>query len=129
MAAAMKAKLAKMVTAIETKEEWDECVAGLNGRLLVMDVHKKWCGPCTVMRPTLERIYIDMDHQDERIVFVSAHEGSGIDDEALAEFFASESCKPRFICMLDGKIVGNVDGALTPVLTQCIADNVPDFDE
>ena len=44
MAAAMKAKLAKMVTSIESKEQWDELVAGLNGRLLVMDVHKQWCG-------------------------------------------------------------------------------------
>ena len=84
MAAAMKAKLASLVTAIETKEAWDECVAGLEGRLLVVDVHKKWCGPCTVVRPTFERIYIDLENQDKRIKFVSAHEESGVDDEALA---------------------------------------------
>ncbi len=125
----MKAKLAKMVTAVESKEQWDELMAGLNGRLLVVDVHKQWCGPCTVMRPTMERIYIDLEHQDERIVFVSAHEKSGVEDEALAKFFAEESCKPRFICMLNGKIVGNIDGSLTPALTQCIMDNVPDYDE
>ena len=53
MAAAMKAKLAKMVTAVESKEQWDELMAGLNGRLLVVDVHKQWCGPCTVMRPMM----------------------------------------------------------------------------
>eukprot|EP00946_MAST-07B_sp_MAST-7B-sp1_P003370 g3370.t1 len=129
MAAAMKAKLASLVTAIETKEAWDECVAGLEGRLLVIDVHKKWCGPCTVVRPTFERIYIDLENQDKRIKFVSAHEESGVDDEALAEFFASDSCKPRFIFMLDGKIVGNVDGALTPAITQCITDNVPDIED
>ena len=37
MAAAMKAKLAQMVTPIQSKEQWDELVAGLNGRLLVLD--------------------------------------------------------------------------------------------
>ena len=31
--------------------------------------------------------------------------------------------------MLDGKIVGNVDGALTPAITQCIADNVPEIED
>ena len=129
MAAAMKAKLAQMVTPIQSKEQWDELVAGLNGRLLVLDVHKEWCGPCTVMRPTMERIYIELEKQDERIVFVSIHENSGVDDEGIAEYFAGESCKPRFICMLDGKVVGNIDGALTPALTQCIADNVPEYDD
>lgn len=129
MAAAMKAKLANMFTAIESKEQWEELKGALNGRLLVIDLHKKWCGPCTVMRPVLERIYLDLDHQDKRIQFVSIHEDSGVDDEALKPFFENESCKPRFVCMLEGAVVGNIDGALSPALAQCINENVPDYEE
>ena len=129
MAAAMKAKLASMVEAVESKEQWEELKSSLNTKLLVIDLHKKWCGPCTVMRPTLERIYLDLDHQEDRIKFVSMHEESGVDDEALKALFEDDSCKPRFVCMLGGAIVGNIEGALSPALTQCIMENVPEFEE
>ena len=128
MAAAMKAKLANMITAINSKEQWDETMDQLNGRLLFIDVHKKWSGSCTIMRPTLERIYLDIDAVETRMQCVSLHEESGVDHPALQEFLETESCKPRFILLRDGQVVGNIDGALSPNVKTAISENLPEIE-
>ena len=71
MAAAMRAKLATLITAVESPEQWDEIVSGLGKKLLVVDLHKKWCGPCEVMRPIFERIFLNTDECENRCSFVS----------------------------------------------------------
>jgi hypothetical protein len=128
MAAAMKAKLASMITAIETKGQWDEIIENLNGRLLFIDVHKKWSGPCTVMRPTLEKIFLDIENVEARLQFVSLHEESGVDHPGLQEFLQAKSCKPRFVILLNENIVANIDGALSPSVTAAIIENLPEME-
>ena len=128
MAAAMKAKLATMITAVESKDQWDDTLAKVGTRLLFIDVHKDWCGPCVVIRPTLEKIFLDTDKVESRIQLLSLHEKSGVDHPALQEFLASESCKPRFVLLLNGNVVGNVEGALSPAVVSAIQDNLPEVE-
>jgi hypothetical protein len=128
MAAAMKAKLATMITAIESKEQWDDVLSKVGGRLLFIDVHKNWCGECTVIRPTLEKLYLSIEGIESRVQFLSLNEKSGVDHPALQEFLEAESCKPRFIGLLNGNVVANVEGALSPAIVSAIMDNMPEID-
>ena len=45
-------------------------------RVAVADVYKTWCGPCEVMKPTFERLYLENDQCDERCAFVAVREPS-----------------------------------------------------
>ena len=128
MAAAMKAKLATMITLVESKEQWDEILANIGGRLMFIDVHKNWCGECTVIRPTLEKIFLEVEGIDNRAQFLSLNEKSGVEHPALQEFLDSESCKPRFIGLINGNVVANVEGALSPAIVSAVMDNLPEID-
>ena len=44
-------------------------------RHTVVDVHKAWCGRCSVMEPTWKRIFLDNDEPDSRIDFISVSSG------------------------------------------------------
>ena len=39
--------------------------------ILVIDCHQEWCGPCDAIGPTLQRLYLDFDHGDERIALAT----------------------------------------------------------
>ena len=74
----MKQKLATMISRIENKEQWDELIAQLNGRLLFIDVHKEWAGPCSIMQGQLENIFLNTEAIESRLQFCSVHEKSGV---------------------------------------------------
>jgi hypothetical protein len=74
----MKQKLATMISRIENKEQWDELIAQLDGRLLFIDVHKEWAGPCSIMQGQLENIFLNTEAIESRLQFCSVHEKSGV---------------------------------------------------
>ena len=202
--AMMKQKLATMISRIENKEQWDELIAQLDGRLLFIDVHKEWAGPCSIMQGQLENIFLNTEAIESRLQFCSVHEKSGVrpcnstdnnfhsntiirspqlhhccttaapllhhccttttyifcsapllqvltashhhyhyyhttttitcptllqvEHSSLDEFFNDESCKPRFILLLNGNVVANIHGAMAPELVRAIHGNLPDID-
>ena len=200
-----------MISRIENKEQWDELIAQLNGRLLFIDVHKEWAGPCSIMQGQLENIFLNTEAIESRLQFCSVHEKSGVrtcnsqpiqlpfqhhhpspllhhrcttatpllptssllhlcyklskiltashhyttttttsvpplfhlcstsvpplfhlcsqvEHSSLDEFFNDESCKPRFILLLNGNVVANIHGAMAPELVRAIHGNLPDID-
>ena len=119
----MRAKLANLITVIEDTEQWDEYIAGLGKKLLVIDVHKNWCGPCEVMRPTFERIFLNTDECENRCVFVSVSDESGI--EALKKYTEKATSKPSFVLWRQNEIVGTVNGANSPEISNLISENMP----
>ena len=189
-----------MISRIENKEQWDELIAQLDGRLLFIDVHKEWAGPCSIMQGQLEKIFLNTEAIESRLQFCSVHEKSGVrpcnstdttsiptppsghlscttaapllhhccttttyifctapllqvltashhhhhyyhttttitcptllqvEHSSLDEFFNDESCKPRFILLLNGNVVANIHGAMAPELVRAIHGNLPDID-
>ena len=37
----------------------------------VIDCHQEWCGPCEAIAPTLQRLFIDYDHSEDRLVLAT----------------------------------------------------------
>jgi thiol-disulfide isomerase/thioredoxin len=123
MAAAMRAKLATLITAVESPEQWDEIVSGLGKKLLVVDLHKKWCGPCEVMRPIFERIFLNTDECENRCSFVSVSDEVSI--KALEAYTAKVTSKPFFLLWKQNEIVGKVDGCNSPEVSGLINEHMP----
>ena len=67
-------------------------VSALHG--LVVDVHKDWCGPCEVMKPTYRRLFLNLDDAENRVQFLTANVSKLA---AFAEFGEDPSVKPLFI--------------------------------
>ena len=96
MSAAMRQKLQELVKPIGSQEEWDEFIQNTAGKkLLIIDIHKKWCGPCEVMRPTFERIFLNTDDCDQKAEFLAVHSDAGISQ--LSSFTEKATSKPFFV--------------------------------
>ena len=119
----MRAKLAKLIVPIENTEQWNEQMASLGKKLLVIDVHKKWCGPCEVMRPTFERIFLNTDECENRCIFVSVSDDAGI--EALDKYTAKATSKPFFVLWKQNEVVATINGANSPEISNLISENMP----
>ena len=67
-------------------------------RLIVIDVHLAWCGPCNVMESNFRSIYFGLDDADNRIGFYTCDEESLPQEIASHLKFGALTCKPR-ICI------------------------------
>eukprot|EP00944_MAST-04C_sp_MAST-4C-sp1_P003963 g3963.t1 len=124
MSAAMRQKLQELVKPIGSQEEWDEFIQNTAGKkLLIIDIHKKWCGPCEVMRPTFERIFLNTDDCDQKAEFLAVHSDAGISQ--LSSFTEKATSKPFFVLWKENEVVAKVDGANAPELTSLISENMP----
>jgi thioredoxin 1 len=47
----------QIVFALNSGEEWAEVVNEENRKLVVIDVHLNWCGPCTVMNTNYRTLF------------------------------------------------------------------------
>ena len=119
----MRAKLAKLIVPIDNAEQWNEQMASLGKKLLVIDVHKKWCGPCEVMRPTFERIFLNTDECENRCIFVSVSDEAGI--EPLAKYTEKATSKPLFVLWKQNEVVATISGANSPEISNLISENMP----
>ena len=109
---------------IGSQEEWDEFIQNTAGKkLLVIDIHKKWCGPCEVMRPTFERIFLNTDDCDQKAEFLAIHSDAGISQ--LSSFTEKATSKPFFVLWKENEVVAKVDGANAPELSALISENIP----
>ena len=125
MSAAMRQKLAELIKPIGSQEEWDEFIPTVGKKLLVIDIHKKWCGPCDVMRPTFERIFLNTDECDKKCEFLAVHSESGI--KQLEQYCEKATSKPYFVLWKDNEVVAKVDGANAPELQTLLSENMPNL--
>ena len=113
------------MVALETMEQF-EAVVNDPKKIIVVDAHKKWCGPTTVMQPTFERIFATTDNAISRLVFVS------IDREVIATHPGFEksplsegtlkSSRPLFVLFKHKAVVGKVGGCNAPEIMQLVSD-------
>eukprot|EP00943_MAST-04B_sp_MAST-4B-sp1_P005494 g5494.t1 len=126
MSAAMRQKLAELIRPIGSQEEWDDFIQNEAGKkLIVIDIHKKWCGPCAVMRPTFERIFLNTDECDKKCEFLAVHCDSGITQ--LAAYTEKATSKPSFVLWKENEVIAKVDGANAPELQTLLSENMPNL--
>jgi thiol-disulfide isomerase/thioredoxin len=83
-------------------------------KLIFLDVHADWCGPCNALNPFLNQLWIDLEDPEKRILLTSiSTEIAGKDGLKLIQKWAGNEvkieqngCKPLFIVLRHGQAVG-----------------------
>ena len=118
------------VTAIKDAEHLTSLLG--ESKLLVIDCHQSWCGPCETVRPTYNALNTQIDDCDERVVFLTADltELSG----PLGDLFkgteidlGTHGCMPFFLVVKDGKVSDTIFGADVPKLRHVVTTDAPPF--
>ncbi|EGZ25011.1 hypothetical protein PHYSODRAFT_487436 [Phytophthora sojae] len=110
----------ELVTKVRDAEHWAQVLESSEKKLVVVDVHKDWCGPCKIVEPTYKRLATDIDHAERRLMFTTLNVGlhiDGIEDTG--------SCKPRFLFFKDRKHIADVEGANAPQLELLVKQHLP----
>ena len=97
---------------IETPEEFDEVLNGYPGKLVVVDFHASWCGPCKMIGPQFAKM--ENDFPDAVFIKVDVDEL-----EEVAEQYEVEAM-PTFLMFRDSEKVGNMTGASADKLRETI---------
>lgn len=58
---------------ITCEEDFDKMMED-HYRIIVLDVHAAWCGPCTVMKIFWDKLMLDIERCDERVAWWSVNQ-------------------------------------------------------
>jgi len=74
-----------------------------SNKAVILDFYADWCGPCKIIAPK----FAELEANFPSVTFLKAD----VDEAAeLAERFNIRAM-PTFICLLNGNVVGRVEGA------------------
>lgn len=92
-----------MVHKVESKEDFNKQLTDAGGKLVIVDFHATWCGPCKMIAPKLEA----MSLVKTNVVFLKVD----VDEvEEVAQEYQI-TCMPTFLFFKDGKKIDSFSGA------------------
>eukprot|EP00347_Sterkiella_histriomuscorum_P016014 403354829 len=59
----------EIVYPITSEEHFNQLVNPENKKLLVIDIHLNWCGPCSVMNTNYRTLFFGFEEAEKRIEF------------------------------------------------------------
>jgi len=107
-----------MVQEIAEKDDFDALIAKASseGKLLIVDFHAQWCGPCKMIAP---KIIAMAEEMKEKCVFAKVD----VDDAAeIAEEYGIQAM-PTFLLFANGMKVDSMSGANEAKLREMISKN------
>mmetsp|Transcript_17114 Transcript_17114/g.22194 ORF Transcript_17114/g.22194 Transcript_17114/m.22194 type:complete len:133 (+) Transcript_17114:22-420(+) len=120
------------VLAIRDGEHFEELMQESEKKLLVIDCHQCWCGPCTVVEPTYNALNTELDDCRERVLFLTADvvELATQLAELLKETdidLANHGCMPFFLIVKNHSLHTTIFGADVPKLKQVVSTQAPAY--
>lgn len=110
------------VTAIADGEHLTRLLA--EPKVLVIDCHQNWCGPCETVRPTYNALWTEIDDCPERVSFVTADLSTiHLGDLTSEVDLANHGCMPFFLVVKDNKVT-TIFGADVPKLRDVVTSQV-----
>lgn len=82
---------------VTSPEQFMEITAPENPRLVIIDCHLAWCGPCGIMEQNYRAMYFNFENADQRIAFYTCTEDNVPQEVAAAYKHGPLTCKPRFL--------------------------------
>lgn len=64
-----------VVSALADDAAYARAISESDKMLVVVDIHRDWCGPCTVMEAVYRKAYIEIDKAEERVKFYTVRGG------------------------------------------------------
>lgn len=102
-----------MVKVCETKEEFDEALAGAGDKAVLVDFYADWCGPCKMIAPKLEA----MSKEFTNVVFLKVN----VDDNGEVAEENNISAMPTFLIFKNKEKVDELVGASEAKLRELAA--------
>ena len=111
---------------IENEEHFKNIVFNEeNEKLVIIDAHLDWCGPCLAMVPNYVNIWFSIDEPAQRISFWHASE-TVIPEETKEELKLNNV--PRFLIYYKGELKSEIKGAKYVELEKSIKESLPQHD-
>lgn len=98
---------------VKSKEDFDAQVSAAGSKLVVIDFHATWCGPCKMIAPKLE----ELAKQYEAEIVILKIDVEECEDLAMSFNINS---MPTFVFQKDGKKLEEFSGANYDRLKACI---------
>lgn len=96
-----------------TKEEYDEMIK--TSHLVIIDFYARWCGPCKMMRPILEKVGAEFEGKGIKIIKLDVD-----DNKPLANLLLVNEM-PLLLFYVDGKLAETMIGFTPePVLLESV---------
>ena len=129
----MAKDISKILLKIEDEAGWHSMLESSESKLIILDVHQDWCGPCEAIHPTLARVFADYDDCDERCICAAASIKK-LGETLIASTFPAEAhinlekngCIPIFALYRHKACVTVVGGVDAPSLLSQIALHMPE---
>lgn len=129
------ANLASIVKPLSNNPEdemyWDKVIPTPD-KLLVIDLHQDWCGPCETLQPTMGRIFLETSECALRCSFLTASMDkfkaklTALLPEDISTKLATQGCMPFLILVKGGNVVAHISGANAPALLQHVKLHMPE---
>lgn len=104
-----------MVYQVKDKSDFDNQLGAAGDKLVVVDFHATWCGPCKMIAPKLGELATQ--YEDKAVVLkVDVDECEDI----AVEYGVSSM--PTFVFIKNGKVVKNFSGASAEKLSDSFAE-------
>jgi len=114
----------EFLTVVRDESHLEALLGADSNKLSVVDVFQSWCGPCSLVLPTLRSTCMKIDEWDKRIQILQAD----VDHvPSLREH--QHSSKPKFLFFVGHKLVTTIDGLNAPVLLASITRYLPSLDQ
>ncbi|CAE7677928.1 unnamed protein product [Symbiodinium sp. KB8] len=113
-------QLMEVIDDAEVLQEWIDKSDDL---VVVVDLFKDWCGYCSVMEPTYNTLFLDLDNFEERVKLL-AIDSSKLTEEQLKIIPVNPGCKPSFVVFKHKVAIGKVQGANAPEVAMLVRENV-----
>lgn len=123
--------LEAIINEIHSEEEYDALVQQSQERVVIVNLYQSWCGPCTAMNASFNKIMLDYENAKDRVLFYTC------DYETLSNkiqsTFPSDTnvhldrfgCLPLFAVYRFGSIIGLIQGVDAPVILNLVDINIP----
>ena len=87
----------QIVFKVDSPEHYDEITDPASGKLMVIDLHQAWCGPCGIMEQNYRAMYFNIENAENRIGFWNCSEECVPQDVLTSLRLGPLTCKPRFL--------------------------------
>lgn len=119
---------------VDEAERIDALIQESQDKLVLIDCHMGWCGPCDALSPTLSKLMNDFDRADERLAFASANLDKYAErlqatlPEENSPTLEKNGCLPVFLAYRFGSCIGIIQGVDGPALQDLVEINIPALD-
>jgi len=121
------------ITNVTTEDQFDALVAESQEKVVIVDFYQTWCGPCSVLEPSFNKVVLEYEAANDRVSFYRCdYEATGLAACIQATFpsdtavqLVKHGCLPLTAVYRFGSTIGLIQGVDGPQVLNLIDINLP----